>query len=169
MANTWMMRSIQLSLNSAARVPSGMAMTRGQHRRHDRHLHRQLQPGGNLGHHRPAGPHGDAEVADEDAGHPVDELPPHGLVEPEPGALGIDGGLAHLAAFGEQAQLHHVAGHQAQQDEDQHRHAEQRRDHQQDAVYRVAEHRGQPGKGPREPGGPPGRPESSCYWSSQTS
>ena len=38
----------------------------------------------------PAGPHRDAEIADEDAGHPVDELPPQRLVEAEADALGGD-------------------------------------------------------------------------------
>ena len=73
------------------------------------------------------------------------------LVEAEPCALRLDGLLRDAAAVAAQLDLHHVAGNDAQHEEDEHRDAEQRRDREQDAVDGVAEHvmvQPRPGRGP---------------------
>ena len=64
------------------------------------------------------------------------------LVEAEPLALHLDGFLRDVAAVAAQLHLHDVARHDAQHEEHEHRDADQRRDHQQDAVDGVAEHAG---------------------------
>ena len=114
-----------------------------------RDLQRQFEPERDLLHHRPLGPHRDAEV----------ELSPcrpssrrtgstQRLVEAEPLALQLDRLLRDAAAVAAQLDLDDVAGNDAQHEEHEHRHAEQRRDHQQDAVDGVAEHVCMPACGP---------------------
>ena len=90
--------------------------------------------------HRPVGPHRLAEVERGHADHPVGELVDQRLVEAEPLALHVDHFLRDVAAVAAQLHLDHVARNDAQHEEHQHRHAEQRRDHQQHAVEGVAEH-----------------------------
>ena len=109
-------------------------------RRHQRDLQRQLQPQRDFLDHRPLGPHRHAEVELRHADHPLAELGDERLVEAHPLAFHLDGFLADGAAVAAQLDLDHVAGHDAQHEEHQHRDAEQRRDHQQDAVDGVAEH-----------------------------
>ena len=91
--------------------------------------------------HRPLGPHRLAEVERREPDHPVAELLEQRLVEPEPLALLLDRFLRDVAAVAAQLDLDDVARHDAQHEEHEHRDADQRRDHQQDAVDGVAEHR----------------------------
>ena len=108
--------------------------------RHDRDLQRELEPDRDFLHDRPLGPHRDAEFERHDADHPVLELVDQRLVEPEPVPLHLDGFLRHGAAVAAQLHLDDVARNDAQHEEHEDRHAEQRRDREQDAVEGIAQH-----------------------------
>ena len=112
----------------------------GEDRGHDRDLDRQPEPAADLVDDGPSGPHRDAEITDEDARHPVDELLPQRLVEAEADTLGGDGLRADLTAFDRKTKLDDVAGQHPQQHEHQHGDPEQRRDHQQEPLDRVSQH-----------------------------
>ena len=133
-------------------VDPGIAEQRGQrahrngeqdrdHGRHQGDLQRQFEPQRDLLHHRPLGPHRLAEVELRHADHPLAELDEQRLVEAESLALQLDRLLRDAAAVAAQLDLDDVARHDAQHEEHEHRHADQRRDHQQDAVDGVAEHK----------------------------
>jgi len=62
------------------------------------------------------------------------------LVEAEALALGHDQVLRHAAALAAEHHVGDVPGHGAQHQEHEHRDADQRRDHQRDALENVAEH-----------------------------
>jgi hypothetical protein len=72
--------------------------------------------------------------------HVGQELFPDRLVEPEPLALDVDGFLRHRGAFPGHAQFHDVARHDAHEEEDQDGHAEQGRNHEQQALHDVFGH-----------------------------
>ncbi len=91
-------------------------------------------------HHRPFGPHRYAEIERGDADHPVLELNHQRLVEAEPVPLHVDGFLRDGAAVAAQLHLDDVARNDAQHEEHEHRHAEQRGDREQDAVDGIAQH-----------------------------
>src|SRR5690606_18432760 len=110
--------------------------------------------------------HRRAEVSREEAAHPVPELVPQRLVETEARTLGGDRRRVDATALGEPAQLDDVARHHAQHDEDEHRDACQRRDHEEQPMDGVAQH----GRARKS-----ARPGSRAlfaylrYWSSHTS
>src|SRR5204862_6504519 len=89
---------------------------------------------------RCAGPHRRPEITAEQSAHPVDELTPQRLVEPEARALDVERLLGCERALAGEAQLHDVAGHHAHEKEDEHRDADPRREHQEDAFDDVSGH-----------------------------
>src|SRR2546427_9831354 len=68
------------------------------------------------------------------------ELLPERLVQAEPGALRVEVLFLRERALAGEAQLDEVARHHAHQEEDEHRDAEQRRDHQDQSLDDVLAH-----------------------------
>jgi hypothetical protein len=91
-------------------------------------------------HHRPLGPHRYPIVESRDADHPVLELNRQRFVEAEPVSLHLDGFLRDGAAVSAQFHLDDIARNNAQHEEYEDRHAEQRGDREQDTIDGIAQH-----------------------------
>src|SRR5215469_8532079 len=72
--------------------------------------------------------------------HPIDELIGDRFIEPQPGAFLLEYTLLNATTVTSQLQLDNVARHHPEQYKRDECHAQQRRDHQQDAVDDVAIH-----------------------------
>src|SRR6266536_3497348 len=97
-------------------------------RGHDGELKRERESELDLLENGGARPHRGAEVQPDQPPHPRDELLPEGLVE------------AEARPLRREAQLDDIAGHDAHKKEDEDRDAEERRDHQEEALGYILPH-----------------------------
>src|SRR5690606_35022061 len=109
-------------------------------RRHDGNLQRQFEAQTDLVHDGPVGPHGVAEIEGHQTFHEGDELGEHRLIEAEFSPAVVQDILYDRAATSREAQIADVARYGPHEQEDEDRRAEERRDHQQKALYDVAQH-----------------------------
>jgi len=116
----------------------------GQRDRDERRHHGQLEAQGgpelDLLDDGRARPHRGPEVQPHDAEHPGEELLPERPVEPEPGALLVEVLLLGEGALARETQFHDVPGHHPHEKEDEHRHPEEGRDHQEQPLDDVFDH-----------------------------
>src|SRR5262249_21940204 len=107
---------------------------------HDGQLKAQLKANADLLHHGPASPHRLPEIKPADARNPVDQLVRRALVETQTSTLLIESFLGDISASSSVFELDDVAGHDTQQQEDDHRHGQQGGRNEESAGQDVALH-----------------------------
>ena len=100
-----------------------------------------MQTQGNFTGNGVARPHGEAKIQPHHPPQPIQELAPQRAVQTEPGTfLGDQLSIEELPLG--KAHLDNIAGHNAHQHKDQHRHPEQGREYQQKPPEHIATHGG---------------------------